>query len=91
MGIIEKIKFGEMDEEELLELVTSNNMNIALAVAESVYSTAPILDIAAHDNDERVRFAAVNNPNIEKGTLEYLLDDPVGEIAEAAMKRLERN
>ena len=91
MGIIEKIKFGEMDEEELLELVTSNNMNIALAVAESVYSTAPILDIAAHDNDERVRFAAVNNPNIEKRTLEYLLDDPVGEIAEAAMKRLERN
>ena len=89
--LIEDIKSGVMDETDLLEYVTSNDIEVAISVAESEYATEPILDIAAHDRDKRVRIAAVNNPNTEKETLKYLLNDSVDEIATIANNRLERS
>jgi len=39
---IKQIESGMLDEADLLKLVTSNDFDIALAVAESEYATAPI-------------------------------------------------
>lgn len=86
--ILSIINDGEIDELELLELVTDNDFDIALAVAKCSCSTEPILDIAAHDRDERIRFAVVNNPNCGTRTLEYLLRDNNPEIAALAVKHL---
>lgn len=91
MGIIEQIKAGTLDEVDLLEYVTDNDVNIAIAVAESELATKPILDIAAHDNDKRVRLAAVNNPNTGIDTLKFLCKDIDSEIAKIAVNRLERS
>lgn len=90
MGIVEKIKAGELDEVALLEYVTDNDVNIAIAVAASELATEPILDIAAHDNDKRVRLAAVNNPNTGIDALKFLCKDIDTEIAETAASRLGR-
>lgn len=86
-GILSSINDGVLDEAELLELVSDNDFDIALAVAKSSHSTEPILDIAAHDRDERIRYAAVNNPNCGMRTLEYLQRDSNKEIATLAIKR----
>ena len=68
--------------------VTDNDVNIAIAVAESKYATEPILDIAAHDKDRWVRLSAVKNVNMGTDTLMYLLKDKDVEIAQKAMERL---
>lgn len=86
--ILSSIKDGMMDEADLLELVSDNDFEIALAVANCSYSTEPILDIAAHDKDERIRLAAVNNANCGRRTLEYLQRDINKEIADSAVRHL---
>lgn len=91
MNIIDQIRGGELDEVDLLEHVTDNDVNIAIAVAESKMATFPILDVAAHDKEKRVRLAAVNNPNIGEETLKYLLYDNDDEIVAIAKNRLERS
>ena len=90
MSLIEQIKNGELDEVELLEYVTDNDINVAIAVAESSMATEPILDIAANDIDRRVRLAAVMNPNIGKQTLIRLTKDTDIEIATIAYQCLDR-
>lgn len=89
MSLIEQIKNGELDEVELLEYVTDNDVDVAIAVAESTMATEPILDIAANDIDKRVRFAAVMNPNIGKDTLIRLTRDIDHEIATIACQRVD--
>lgn len=90
-NVIERIKLNQVDDIELLEYVTDNDISIAIAAAESELATEEILDIAAHDKDSRVRKAAVCNLNIGKKTLEILLNDKDKTIAEIAMHRLERS
>lgn len=90
MELIEKIKSGGLDEADLLEYVTDNDITIAIAVAGSAYATEPILDIAAHDADARVRSAALNNPNIGKETIQFLCSDRNVEIANQAKIMLRR-
>ena len=90
VGIIEQIRAGELGEEDLLEYITDNDVNVAIAVAESEMATDSILDIAAHDRDRSVRLAAVNNPNIAEITLRFLLNDLDEEIVEKAFYYLER-
>lgn len=87
--VIEMIKNGKVDEFDLLKYVTDNDINMAIAVAESKFATEPILDIAAHDKDSAVRKAAVNNKNIGVKTLQYLLKDVDEGIAMLARARLE--
>ena len=60
MDIIRMIKNREVTEADLLEYVTDNNIDVAVAAAESDLATEPILDIAAHDKDRAVRKAATN-------------------------------
>ena len=90
MDIIEKIKSGDIKEIELLEYVTDNDINIAIAAAESELATELILDIAAHDKDREVRLAAVRNPNMGIDTLKMLSKDNDFEISQIAKARLER-
>ncbi|MCM1124132.1 MAG: hypothetical protein NC416_16245 [Eubacterium sp.] len=89
MSSIELIKAGEVDEVDLLEYITDNDIEVAIAAAESDLATEPILDIAAHDRDARVRLAAVNNVHIGRNTLMLLKNDIDDEIARIAAKRLE--
>lgn len=89
MSIIEKIKLGYVDEEDLLEYITDNDVSVAIAAAESPFATEPILDIAAHDNDKAVKMAALNNPNIGEASLELLCADIDPEIASIAKINLE--
>ncbi len=89
MNVIEQIKKGLVDEVELLEYVTDNDINIAIAAAESKFATEPILDIAAHDKDREVRLAAVKNSNTGIKTLKMLTKDIDSEIANIARLRLE--
>lgn len=91
MDIIKMIKNGEVDEVDLLEYITDNDINVAIVAAESDIATKPILDIAAHDKDRAVRKAAVNNKNIGVQTLQYLLEDEDEEIATLARERLRGN
>jgi len=88
MNIIDMIRTGNVDEADLLEYVTDNDINIAIAAAESDLATEPILDIAAHDKDKRVRLAAVNNTNTGKETLLLLSKDADSEIVAIANERL---
>lgn len=90
MDIIEKIKNGDVDELDLVEYVTDNDINIAIAAAESKLATEPILDIAAHDKDREVRLAAVRNPNMGIDTLKMLSKDNDFEISQIAKARIER-
>lgn len=83
------IREGRLDEIDLLEYVTDNDIDIAEASAASINASAAILDIAARDKDVRVRMATVNNPNTEKHTLEVLSNDEDKEIANIAIRRLE--
>ena len=85
---MEDILLGKLSEEELLEYVTSNDIETAIAAAKSPYATEPILDIAAHDKDWKVRMAAVQNPNMGQKTLEYLLGDANEEIVQLAKEKL---
>ena len=73
MNIIQKIKNGEVDEVDLLEYITDNDIDVAIAAAESEIATEPILDIASRDKDRRVRKAVVCNKNIGVRTLKYLV------------------
>lgn len=91
MDLIEQIENGILDEVELLEYVTDNDVNVAVAVAKSSMATEPILDIAANDRDRRVRFAAVTNPNIGNNTLIRLTKDSDEEIAAIACQCLKRS
>ncbi len=90
MGIIEKIKCGNVTELDLLEYITDNDISVAIAAAESKLATEPILDIAAHDKDREVRLAAVKNPNMGVDTLKMLKEDVDLEISRIATLRLER-
>ena len=87
-GMLLYIRDGNIDEADLLELVTNNDFDIALAVANCKCSTEPILDIAAHDRDDRIRLAVVNNDNCGVRTLQYLEKDSNHEIASVATGRL---
>lgn len=87
MSALNRIKNGECDEADLLEYITDNDIEVAVAAAESTMATEPILAIAARD--KRVRAAALRNPNIGKNTIEYLVNDLDVEIAEEAKKILE--
>lgn len=89
MSALNRIKNGECDEADLLEYITDNDIEVAVAAAESTMATEPILAIAARDRDKRVRAAALRNPNIGKNTIEYLVNDLDVEIAEEAKKILE--
>lgn len=89
MEILEYIRSGKADEADLLEYVTDNDVEIAIATAESPFATEPIIDIAAHDADCRVRYAAVRNPNIGLKTLRLLAKDEDEDIARFAKARLE--
>lgn len=84
MGIIESIKADLVGEADLLEYVTSNDITVAIAAAESKSATEPILAVAAHDRDKRVRLAALNNKNVETETLEFLIHDMDREISDRA-------
>lgn len=88
MDIIEMIKAGLVDEEDLLEYITDNNIEVAVAAAESDLATEPILDIAAHDKDSRVRMAAVKNIHIGEKTLRYMVNDSDEKVAQNAIERL---
>ena len=88
--IIDKIRNGATEELDLLEFVTDNDPDIAIAVASAPNATPEILDIASRDNDYRVRMAAVNNRNVAKSTLVYLCNDLNKEIANIAICRLEK-
>ncbi|MCD8037786.1 MAG: hypothetical protein LUE96_01665 [Lachnospiraceae bacterium] len=91
MELIEKIKAGLLDEADLLECVTDNNVLIAVAAAESTYATEPILDIAAHDKDKQVKLAALNNQNVGMKTLEFLshsLDEEIADRADLKLSHL---
>ena len=90
MGLIEEIKSGGMDEVDLLEYVTDNDIAVAIAAAESPAATEPVLDIAAHDKDRRVRIAALGNPNIGNETLGFLCGDADADIAKMAAELLGR-
>ena len=74
----------------MVEYVTDNDINIAIAAAESKLATEPILDIAAHDKDREVRLAAVRNPNMGIDTLKMLSKDNDFEISQIAKARIER-
>lgn len=89
MNALNRIKNGECDEVDLLGYITDNDIEVAIAAAESTMATEPILDIAARDRDKRVRAAALKNPNIGEKTIEYLANDLDVEIAEEAKKILE--
>ena len=89
MDILEYIRSGKADEVDLLEYVTDNDVEIAVAAAESPLATEPVIDIAAHDADRRVRYAAVRNPNIGLKTLRLLANDEDEDIACFAKARLE--
>ena len=86
--ILSAIEDRRLDEADLLELVTDNDFEIALAATRSPDSTGPILDIAAHDRDARIRLAAANNNNCGEKTLIFLSTDKNAEIASFAKKRL---
>ncbi len=86
--ILSCIVQGKLDETDLLELATSNDFDLAHAVASNVHSTEAILDISAHDRDERIRYAAANNPNCGTRTLEFLCKDHVPDISFCAKKNL---
>ena len=86
--ILSYIRDGKLDETDLLELVSDNDFDIALAVVNCEYSTEPILDIAAHDRDERIRLAVVNKESCGVRTLQYLQKDSNSEIASVAARRL---
>lgn len=88
MNIVDMIKAGLVDEEALLEYVADNDIEVAVAAAESDLATEPILDIAAHDRDSRVRLAAAKNPHTGEKTLRYLADDSNEEVAQNALMRL---
>ena len=90
MNLLDRIKNGMFDEADLLEFVTDNDVEVAIAAAESSNATEPILNIAARDKDKRVRLAAVNNRNIGMETLNYLVNDPDSEISEIAYNKLGR-
>lgn len=89
MQLIERIEQGLLEVDELLEYVTDNDVDIAIAVAKAPNVTEPILNIASHDKDVLVRKAVANNPNTTKKVLEYLLSDKDTEIVETAKRRLE--
>ena len=90
MDLLERIRKGLFDEADLLEYVTDNDVEIAIAASEACNATEAILDIAARDKDRRVRIAAVKNNNIGVETLRYLAGDTDSEISQIALGRLER-
>ena len=90
MSIINKINEGNVDEVDLLEFITSNDFEIALAAAESPLSSSPILAIAALDSDKRIRIAALKNKNMDDETVILLCNDPDTEVSSIAKKELRR-
>ena len=90
MGLIDEIKLGKVDESDLLEYVTSNDVDVAIAVASSKMATLPIIDIAAHYNDRRVRLAVITNKNIGNDTVLFLCDDKDDEVYRLARAERER-
>ena len=90
MTPIEKIKAGCVDEADLLEFITDNDLLVAIAAASSPLATAPILDIASHDQDYQIRLAALNNEHLSQDTLLFLCNDPEPLIAQQAKELVKR-
>lgn len=90
MTPIEKINSGNVDEADLLEFITDNNILIAIAAASSPLATTHILDIASLDQDYRVRLAALNNEHLSQSALLSLCDDPEPLIAQQAKELIKR-
>ena len=90
MNIITKIRNGDVDEAELLECVTSNDIELVLAVSSSEFATPAILRIAAWDNDDQVRLAVARNKNTNDETIRLLCNDKNIEIANTAKEELIR-
>lgn len=88
IGFIHDIKNGLLDEVELLECVTSDDLEVAIMAASSRWATEPIIDIAAHDLDRDVRMAALGNPNIGRKTILLLTEDKDRNIAMLAKEKL---
>lgn len=59
MNIVMKIKTGEIDEFELLENITNNAFDVALATAESPLASSNILKIAVGVKDERIQIEII--------------------------------
>jgi len=90
MNTIEKIKSGMVDESDLFEYITSNDFNIALAAAESPLATSIILNVAAMDNNERIRLAALKNKNVSLETVLKLCNDYHPTVAAFAKEEAKR-
>lgn len=90
MNIIERIRSGQVSELELLDYITSNDFSIALAAAESPFASPSVLQIASHDNDSRIRLAALKNENIPTKAILFLCNDPDPFIAALAKEEAER-
>lgn len=73
----------------LLKYITDNNIEYAIAAAQSQYATEELLNIASRDNDREVRLAALNNDNIGKEAIMYLTNDVDLEIKSLAIKKME--
>lgn len=90
MNIVMKIKSGETDEFELLEYITSNDFDVALAATESPLASSKILKIAVKDKDERIRIAALRNKNISDELILMLCNDNNFSVASLARAEAER-
>lgn len=90
MELVDAIKKGKIDEAELTDYITSNNLEVAIAAAGCSMATEFMIDIAAHDRDREVRLAAVLNKNIGNDTIVYLCNDKDGEIADIAKREREK-
>lgn len=90
MNIVEKIRSGQVTELELLDYITNNDFSIALAAAESPLASPAVLQIASHDNDSRIRLAALKNKNIPSKAVLFLCHDQDSSIATLAKNEAER-
>lgn len=86
--IINKISSNDVSIEDLFELITDNDLDVAIAAAKSEISNEQILDIGSLDQDRRVRLAVVNNPNVGHKTLLRLSKDTDLEVSELAKTKL---
>lgn len=86
--VVDDIKNGKIEICDLFDYVIDPDDEINLACAESKYSPEEILDIAARNDNPKVRMAVANNPNTSEETLEYLTSDELTSISDIAFSRL---
>lgn len=90
MDNIEKINLGNVNEADLFEYATSNDFMTALTAVSSPLATSVILDVAALDQDARIRIAALKNKKISDKTLLRLCNDNNSFVAKIAQEEAER-